>query len=252
MEKKVCKHFQSFRICDFLIREPDGSISECYKLYCGKFGEMYTRSFNCFREENCELLKPSEEEANNQAEEKTIVYKPISDKTEAEVSFTQESFVKPMVETSAEEGGIPGGSSLDVSGHSLLRYFTLRVGNIAIRPYKPLEGESDILFEIIKWYPNQYFGKHDEFTIKKDNEDIAVNKDNPHFEISSSLLDMKECCYVLAFVYSNLGNIMGETIKHTHNLFKQLIPIEQRDFNHIKKIAKFIVRSIIEQEGKEK
>lgn len=238
MEKKVCKHFQSFKICDLLFREPDGSISECYKLYCGKFGEMYTRSFNCFKEENCELLKPSEEET----------YKPIGERMEAEVGFNGEDFVKPMVETPTGEGSIPGGSSLDASGRSLLRYFSLRIGNIAIRPYKPLDGESDILFEIVKWYPNQYFGKYDEFTIKEDEKDIAVNKKNPHFKISSSLLDLKECCYVIASVYHTLGDM----IKPIQNYHTELSIEERNDFNRIKKIAKFIIRSIIEQEGKEK
>ena len=251
MEGKVCKHLKSFERLGIMEMEPDNSLSVLYKIRCDaikdKEGCLLTRHFNCFDCSDCLLLKPfelSETQTEYPVEEDV-------QKNNYDVVSTSSS-VKPedtprLAEAFASGTYIPGvtenpdATSLDSDGKSLLRHYSCRYGDIELQPYIRNCNYNDIVFEIVKWYPNTYYGKHNEYNIVGG---TAYSKANPNVSISVSLLDRKECNYVISFIHL----IRGKMIEPVSTRPGELEGDDLQNYNRLKRIAKYIVGNIIDKE----
>ena len=251
-EKKVCKHLKSFERTGIQEREPDGVLSVLYKIRCDlikeKDGYLLTRHFNCFDCSDCLLLKslePSETQTECPVEEDV-------QKKDYNITSTGSSVKPEDVQRIAEDfangtyiPGVtenPGATSLDADGKSLLRHYTCRCGDIELKPYTRNFNHSDIVFELVKWFPSIYYGKHNEYTIVGD---FAYSKADPNGSISASLLDLKECNYVISYVHL----IKGKVIEPVSNRPSELEGKDLQNYNRLKKIAKCIVGHIIDSEN---
>ena len=136
----------------------------------------------------------------------------------------------------------PGATSLDSDGKSLLRQYSCRYGDIELQPYIRNCNYNDIVFEIVKWYPNTYYGKHNEYNIVGD---TAYNKANPNVSIPVSLLDREECNYVISFVHLTKGKMVEPVSTRPGELKGE----DLQNYNRLKKIAKYIVGNIIDKEN---
>ena len=251
MEGKVCKHLKSFERLGVMEMEPDNSLSTLYKIRCDvvkdKEGYLLTRYFNCFDCSDCLLLKPfelSETQAEYpvgeevQKKDYDVISKSSSvdfeDEPRLADDFANETCIPGVT-------GNPGATSLDSNGKSLLRHYSCRYGNIELLPYVRTVSYNDIVFEIVKWYPNMYFGRHEDYIIK---DGTGISKTNPRCSISSSLLDLKECNYVISYVHL----VKGKMIEPVSNRPSELEGKDLQSYNQLKKIAKYIVSNIIDSE----
>ena len=251
MENKVCKHLKSFERIGIQEREPDGTLSVLFKIRCDairdKEGCLLTRHFNCFDCSDCFLLKPFElsetqteypVEEDAQKKDYDVISTSSHQKHEDEPRLA-EDFANGACIPGVTEN--PGAASLDTDGKSLLRHYSCRCGDIELLPYVRTVSGGDIVFEIVKWYPNMYFGKHEDYTIK---DGTGISKIHPGCTISSSLLDLKECNYVISFVHL----VKGKMIEPVSDRPSELEGEDLRNYNRLKKIAKYIVGNIIDKE----
>ena len=84
------------------------------------------------------------------------------------------------------------------------------------------------LYEIIKWYPNNYFGKEEKLRKEGyiDNfEGWGITKDN--HTISKAFFNSPESCYVIAFIEK--GKESWE-LRSVGERMLELTPEEQQDF----------------------
>ena len=249
MEGKVCKHLKSFERLGIMEREPDNSLSILYKIRCdvikNEDGYLLAKHFDCFECSNCTLLKSFE------FSETSLTYPFEEQKKDYDVISTSSS-VKPedtpqLAEAFASGTYIPGvtenpgATSLDSDGKSLLRHYSCRCGDIELQPYIRNCNYNDIVFELVKWYPNTYYGRHNEYNIVGN---TAHSKANPNFSISVSLLDIKECNYVISFIHLTKGKMVEPLSTRPGELEGE----DLRNYNRLKKIAKYIVGNIIDKE----
>lgn len=250
-EKKVCKHLKSLERTSIQERKPDGVLSTLYKIRCDaikdKEGYLLTRHFNCFDCSDCLLLKPFEL-SETQTEYPTIEevqkkdYNVISTGSSVkpeDVSRLAEDFAHGTYIPGVTEN--PGATSLDADDKSLLRHYSCRYGDIGLQPYTRNFNYSDIVFELVKWYPNTYYGRYDEYNIFGK---TAYSKADPNASISVSLLDMKECNYVISFIHLNKGKMVEPVSDRPSELEGE----DLQNYNRLKKIAKYIVGNIIDSE----
>lgn len=249
MEKKVCKHLKSFERLGIQERESDNTLSTLYKIRCdiikNEDGYLLTKHFDCFECSNCTLLKSfefSETPLKHPLEEQKNDYDVIStsssvkpeDMPRLAEAFASGTYIPGVTEN-------PGAASLDADGKCLLRYYSCRYGDIELLPYVRTLSDNNIVFEIVKWYPNMYFGKHEDYIVK---DGIGISKINPGCSISSSLLDLKECNYVISYVHL----VKGKSIEPVSNRPSELEGEDLQNYNRLKKIAKYIVGNIIDRE----
>ena len=250
-ENKVCKHLKSFERIGIQERKPDGTLSVLFKIRCDairdKEGYLLTRHFNCFDCSDCLLLKPFE---LSETQTEYPVEEDVQKKDCGVVSTS--SSVKPgdaprLAEAFANGTYIPGvtenpgATSLDSDGKSLLRHYSCRYGDIELQPYIRNCNYNDIVFELVKWYPNTYYGRHNEYNIVGG---TAYSKANPNFSISVSLLDIKECNYVISFIHLTKGKMIEPVSTRPSELEGE----DLQNYNRLKKIAKYIVGNIIDSE----
>ena len=239
MEKKVCKHLKSFERIGIQEREPGGVLSTLYKIRCDaikdKEGYLLTRHFDCFDCSDCLLLKPlelSETQTEYPVEEE--VQKKHEDASRLEEDFSDGMCIPGMAEN-------PGATSLGADGKSLLRHYSCRFGDIELQPCIRNCKYNDIVFELVKWYPNAYYGKHNEYNIIGG---TAYSKVVPNANISASLLDIKECNYVISFVHLTKGKMVEPVSTRPGELEGK----DLQNYNRLKKTAKYIVGNIIDSE----
>lgn len=251
MEKKVCKHLKSFERLGIMEREPDNSLSTLYKIRCDvvkdKEGYLLTRYFNCFDCSDCLLLKPFElSETQTEYPAREDVQNKDHDVILTSSSAKHED-VPRLAEDFANGTYIPGvtenpdATSLDADGKSLLRHYSCRYGDIELRPYIRNFNYNDIVFELVKWFSNIYYGRYDEYNIVGSN---AYSKADPNVSISASLLDLKECNYVISFVHLTKGKMIEPVATRPGELEGE----DLQNYNRLKKIAKYIVGNIIDSE----
>ena len=239
MEEKVCKHLKSFERIGIQEREPDGALSVLYKIMCDAIkdeeGYLLTRHFDCFDCSGCLLLKPFEL-SETQTEYPAIeeVQKKHEDALQPAEDFADGMCIPGVTET-------PVATSLDADGKSLLRHYSCRFGDIELQPYIRNCNYTDIVFELVKWYSNTYYGKHNEYNIIGG---TAYSKVVPNANISASLLDIKECNYVISFVHLTKGKMVEPVSTRPGELKGE----DLRNYNRLKKIAKYIVGHIIDSE----
>lgn len=250
-EKKVCKHLKSFERLGIQEMEPDGTLSVLYKIKCDaikdKEGYLLTKRFNCFDCSDCLLLKPfelSETQTEYPAEEdvqkkdydviSTSGYQKPEDAPRLAEDFANGTFIPGVTDK-------PGATSLDADGKSLLRHYSCRCGDIELQPYIRNYKYNDIVFELVKWYPNIYYGKHDKYNIIGG---TAYSKTDPNVSVSVSLLDMKECNYVISFVHLTRGKMVESVSTRPGELEGE----DLQNYNRLKRIAKYIVGNIIDSE----
>ena len=250
-ENKVCKHLKSFERIGIQEREPDGALSVLYKIVCDalkdKEGYLLTRHFNCFDCSDCLLLKPFElSETQTECPTREEVQKKDYNITSTGSSVKPEDaprlaedFAKGTCIPGVTEN--PGATSLDADGKSLLRYYSCRYGDIGLQPYSRNFNYSDIVFELVKWYPNDYYGKHNEYNIVGG---VVYSKADPNASIPVSLLDIKECNYVISFVHL----VKGKMVEPVSNRPSELEGEDLNNYNRLKKTAKYIVGHIIDSE----
>ena len=250
-EKKVCKHLKSFERIGIQEREPDGALSTLYKIRCDaikdKEGYLLTRHFNCFDCSDCLLLKPlelSETQTEYPVEEDAQkrdydVISTSSHQNPEDASRLAEDFADGMCIPDVTE--TPVTTSLDADGKSLLRHYFCRFGDIELQPYIRNCNYNDIVFELVKWYPNIYYGRHNEYNIVGD---TAYSQIDSNVSISTSLLNIKECNYVISFVHL----IKGKMIEPVSTRPGELEGEDSQNYNRLKKIAKYIVCNIIDSE----
>ena len=249
MEGKVCKHLKSFERLGIMEREPDNSLSILYKIRCdvikNEDGYLLAKHFDCFECSDCTLLKSfefSETPLTHPFEEQKKDYDVISTSSSVKPEDTPR-----LAEAFASGTYIPGvtgntgATSLDADGKSLLRHYSRRYGDIELQPYIRNRNYNDIVFEIVKWYPNTYYGKHNEYNIVGG---TAYSKANPNFNISVSLLNIKECNYVISFIHL----IRGKMIEPVSTRPGELEGDDLQNYNRLKRIAKYIVGNIIDSE----
>lgn len=261
MEKKICKHFKSFSKCNFKSKEPDGTFSDVYEVGCDLITDRDFRSlskcFSCFEGGGCELLSSfgldevSIKNIVGSAPGKDCSTSPEDNKKDYDVISTsghQKPEDMPRLAEDFANGtfipGVtdkPGATSLDADGKSLLRHYSYRCGDIELQPYIRNYKYNDIVFELVKWYPNIYYGKHDKYNIIGG---TAYSKADPNVSVSVSLLDMKECNYVISFVHL----IKGKMIEPVSNRPGELEGEDLQNYNRLKRIAKYIVGHIIDSE----
>lgn len=255
MEKKICKHFKSFNKCNLKAKEPDGSFSDVYKVGCDllRADEYFlSKEFSCFDCSKC-VINPliDHSESKIDLDDEPTISCELEDKGDYDVISTSSS-VKPedmprLAEAFASGTYIPGvtenpgATSLDADGKCLLRYYSCRYGDIELLPYTRTLPNNDIVFEIVKWYPNMYFGKHKDYIIK---DGFGTSKIHPGCSISSSLLDLRECNYVLSYIHL----VKGKSIEPVSNRPSELEGEDLQNYNRIKKLAKYIVGNIIDKE----
>lgn len=251
MEGKVCNHLKSFERIGIQEREPDGTLSVLFKIRCDaikdKEGYLLTRHFNCFDCSDCSLLKPFElSEIQTEYPVKEDVQKKNYDVVSTSSSVKPEDTPR-LAEAFASGTYIPGvmgntdATSLDADGKSLLRHYSCRYGDIELQPYIRNCNYNDIVFELVKWYPNTYYGKHNEYNIVGG---TAYSKVDPNVSISVSLLDKKECNYVISFIHL----IRGKMIEPVSTRPGELEGEDLQNYNRLKRIAKYIVGNIIDKE----
>lgn len=251
MEKKVCKHLKSFERIGIQERELDGALSALYKIRCdamkNKEGYLLTKHFNCFDCSDCLLLKPfelpetqTEYPTREDVQKKdydvisTSGHQKPEDMPRLAEAFANGTYIPGVTEN-------PGATSLDADGKSLLRHYSCRYGDIELQPYIRNCKYNDIAFELVRWYPNTYYGRHNEYNIVGSN---AYSKVYPNTSISVSLLDLKECNYVISFVHL----IKGKMIEPVSDRPSELEGEDLKNYNRLKKIAKCIVGHIIDSE----
>ena len=120
-------------------------------------------------------------------------------------------------------------------------HYSCRYGDIELQPYIRNCNYNDIVFELVKWYPNTYYGKHNEYNIVGG---TAYSKVDPNVSISVSLLDKKECNYVISFIHL----IRGKMIEPVSTRPGELEGEDLQNYNRLKRIAKYIVGKIIDSE----
>ena len=250
-ENKVCKHLKSFERIGIQEREPDGTLSILFKIRCDaikdKEGYLLTRHFNCFDCSDCLLLKPfelSETQTEYPVEEdvqkkdydviSTSSHQKHEDEPRLAEDFANGAYIPVVTER-------PGATSLDADGKSLLRHYSCRCGDIELRPYIRNYNYNDIVFELVKWYPNTYYGRHNEYNIVGG---TAYSKADPNVSISVSLLDIKECNYVISFVHLTKGKMVEPVSTRPGELEGE----DLQNYNRLKKIAKYVVGNIIDKE----
>lgn len=254
MEENICKHFRSMTKCKFKAKEPDGTFTDVYEVRCDllKEGEYFLmKRFDCLDCSNCvikpliDLTEPTIEDSSDKPST------PEDNKKDYDVISTSSSVKPEDVLRLAEDfangtyipgvTGHPGATSLDADGKSLLRHYSCRCGDIELQPYIRNCNYNNIVFELVKWYPNSYYGKHNEYNIVGG---VAYSKADPNASIPVSLLDIKECNYVISFVHL----IKGKMIEPVSNRPSELEGEDLNNYNRLKKIAKYIVGNIIDSE----
>ena len=238
-EKKVCKHLKLFERIGIQERESGGVLSTLYKIRCDaikdKEGYLLTRHFDCFDCSDCLLLKPFELlETQTEYPVEEEVQKKHEDALQPAEDFADGMCIPGVTEC-------PGATSLDADGKSLLRHYSCRYGDIELQPYIRNCKYNDIVFELVKWYPNAYYGKHNEYNIVGG---TAYSKVVPNANISASLLDIKECNYVISFVHLTRGKMVEPVSTRPGELEGK----DLQNYNRLKKIAKYIVGKIIDSE----
>ena len=251
-ERKVCKHLKSFERLGIMEREPNGVLSVLYKIRCELLKEkdryLLARNFDCFECLKCiwslksfefsetPLTYPSEESAqkNDYDVISTSSHRKHEDSLRTAEDFASGTYIPGVTEN-------PGATSLDADGKSLLRHYSCRYGDIGLQPYIRNFNYNDIVFELVKWYPNAYYGKHNEYNIVGG---TAYSRIVPNANISASLLDIKECNYVISFVHLTKGNMIEPVSTRPGELEGE----DLQNYNRLKKIAKYIVGNIIDSE----
>ena len=118
----------------------------------------------------------------------------------------------------------------------------IRINNIEIREYTSTKKDKPF-YEIIKWYPNIYFGKEEEY-IKDgyvDNGD-SLKKEKPQMghSISKNAFTLPESCYVIAFIEKgsdwqlrSVGERLLELTPEEWNDFHQVYTLGQSKLNKL-------------------
>jgi hypothetical protein len=69
----------------------------------------------------------------------------------------------------------------------------IKIGNIEFRTIRGL-------YEIVKWYPNAYYGKESEYTLLESGNYTVKGKNAEHVYIDKAVFKNPESCYTLAFL----------------------------------------------------
>lgn len=117
----------------------------------------------------------------------------------------------------------------------------MRRNNIELRPIinNNNQNENDIRFEIVKWQPNHYYGKENDY-IKNDMFYHLPNQ--YHIKIHESCFKSIETCFTLIWIYNNgtikfIGNRpmeLDNIIEYQDMLFLMRKGIKQKNNNKIK------------------
>jgi hypothetical protein len=107
--------------------------------------------------------------------------------------------------------------------------WSYRINNIEFRPYKGKENEP--LYEIVKWFPDQHYGKRQEY-IDSGYKELDAYISNSGLSIDNSCFLSPESCYVIAFIrldkdeYCISIDMVGDKIL-------ELIPSEYLNFRSV-------------------
>lgn len=112
---------------------------------------------------------------------------------------------------------------------SVIKTF-LRKGNIEVRS---VNGK----VEVIKWFPNEYYGRESEFVVNPVSG-MYNKKDDGFVNIHPSCFKYKETCYVISFIGSRGG--VREVAKRTNDLDDE----EKRNYDECIKYYKEKRRSL--------
>ena len=73
-----------------------------------------------------------------------------------------------------------------------------RLNNIEIRP---ISLDSEYAFEVVKWYPNDLYGKISDYEPKTEGSDMYILKRGTNqVSFHKDMFSLKELCYVIAFI----------------------------------------------------
>ena len=98
-------------------------------------------------------------------------------------------------------------SKIENYNQSIFSPFSMRIGNLGARNY--YNDEEGITasnthihpnydhFEIVKWVPNSYYGKQDEY--EPEVNGMCRSKHYPTINVSGRFFTMKEICYTIAY-----------------------------------------------------
>lgn len=81
----------------------------------------------------------------------------------------------------------------------------MRIDNLELRRTQTLDNKD--YWEIVKWEPNRFYGKEEEYELE---QDFYVKKGNPRIKVSTSCFTTKEVCYTLARFKGEIDPECGE------------------------------------------
>lgn len=118
------------------------------------------------------------------------------------------------------------------------RVGTIRIGNIAVITSKSLKDVE--YYDIVKYYPNEYYGKEDEYVLIAD--DMYCHKDdtNLRYRVHKSCFAHKECCYSIAHINDvddceivSVGSRMIELSKQEWLDLKDVLDVFYRKYKEL-------------------
>lgn len=83
------------------------------------------------------------------------------------------------------------------------RVGTIRIGNIAVITSTSLKGVE--YYDVVKYYPNEYYGKKDEYVLVTDDMYCHKNDTTRCHRIHSSNFQIKEYCCSIAHINDDAG-----------------------------------------------
>jgi hypothetical protein len=115
----------------------------------------------------------------------------------------------------------------------------MRRNNIELRPM--VNKSDDIRFEIVKWQPNLYYGKEQDYILYDANDEFYVHPIH-NCRIHKNCFKNPETCFTLMFIYNNgtlkfIGNRpmeLDNITEYIDMLFLIRKGIKQKNNNKIK------------------
>ena len=107
----------------------------------------------------------------------------------------------------------------------------IRINNIEIREYTSTKKDKP-LYEIIKWYPNIYFGKEEYIKDGYVNNGDSLKKEKLHLDhsISKNAFTLPESCYGIAFIEKGSEDWQ---LRSVGERLLELTPEEWNDFHQV-------------------
>lgn len=108
----------------------------------------------------------------------------------------------------------------------------MRSGRFEGRVYNTIYRNSGVYYEVVKWYPNRYYGKEKDY-IYDEKGKYFYHKDCPQCHIDKYLFSIKETCCTICFIEYNDHEDCWEVRNVGNRPFTDVSMEEYKDYRDV-------------------